>query len=195
MIARLTGTVVEARPDRVVLDVGGVGYDVAVPLSTYTALPPAGGRAALHVHTHVREDALSLFGFATESEKRLFERLLTVSGIGPRVALAILSGLPVSELVSAIARQDVRRLSSIPGIGKKLAERIGVELKEKMADFARGAGSGTTGGGPLADAVTALVNLGYREQEASAAAEAAAKNVGTEDLGALISSALKSLAR
>ena len=138
MIARLVGTLVEVQPDRVLLDVGGVGYDVAIPLGTFTALPSAGHKATLFVHTHVREDAIQLFGFVSKPEKLVFETLLTVSGIGPRVALSILSGLPLPELVRAIVAQNASRLSSIPGVGKRLAERLGVELKEKLGDIADG---------------------------------------------------------
>ena len=135
MIARLSGTVLDLRTDRVVLDVGGVGYDLAIPLGTFSALPPVGEKAVLHVHTHVREDALLLFGFATPQEKYVFERLISVSGIGPKVALTVLSGLPLPDLVRAIATQNARVLATIPGVGKKLAERLGLELKEKLAGF------------------------------------------------------------
>ena len=130
MIARLTGTILDLKTDRVVLDVHGVGYELAIPLGTFSALPAAGEKAVLHVHTHVREDALQLFGFATPQEKYVFERLLSVSGIGPKVALTVLSGLPLPELVGAIASQNARVLATIPGVGKKLAERLGLELKE-----------------------------------------------------------------
>jgi Holliday junction DNA helicase RuvA len=177
--------------------VGGVGYDVAIPLGTYTALPPRGERATLHVHTHVREDALALFGFATAEERSLFEKLLSVSGIGPRVALTILSGLPVPELVRAIAAQDSRRLATIPGIGKRLAERLGLELKEKLGDL--GAVSASSSplprGSAADDALGALLNLGYREAQALPAVEAALKESPASDLSELIQGALKRLAR
>src|SRR5512140_1871958 len=139
MIGRLSGTLVEVRPDRVLLDVNGVGYDVAIPLGTYSALPPRGEKAILHIKTNVREDAIQLFGFVTEDEKVVFEKLLSVSGIGPKVALTILSGLPLPDLVSAIATQNARRLATIPGVGKKLAERLSLELKEKMSGILGGA--------------------------------------------------------
>jgi holliday junction DNA helicase RuvA len=197
VIGRLSGVLLESRPDRALLDVGGVGYDVAIPLGTYSALPPAGERATLHVHTHVREDSLQLFGFATHDERALFEKLLSVSGIGPRVALTILSGLPLGELLRAISSQDVRRLSTIPGIGKRLAERLGVELKEKLGDL----GSGSSAAAPLPkgsaadDALGALLNLGYREAQALPAVEAALQESPAADLSALIQAALKRLAR
>jgi Holliday junction DNA helicase RuvA len=196
VIAKLTGTLAEIRPDRVVLDVGGVGYDVAIPLGTFSALPSAGHKAALFVHTHVREDAIQLFGFVSKQEKLVFETLLGVSGIGPRVALSILSGLPLPELVGAIAAQNARVLSSIPGVGKKLAERLGVELKEKMASF--GFGEAHVKGGKTSvvdDAIAALKNLGYKAAQAEAAVAAAARKASVDDLNAILETALKSLAR
>jgi Holliday junction DNA helicase RuvA len=196
MIGRLSGTLVEVYPDRVLLDAGGVGYDVAIPLGTFTALPSAGHKATLFIHTHVREDAIQLFGFVSKQEKLVFETLLSVSGIGPKVALAILSGLPLPELVGAIAAQNARLLSSIPGVGKKLAERLGVELKEKMAAF--GFGEAPAKGGRTSvtdDAIAALKNLGYKAAQAEAAVTSAARKVAVQDLNALLEAALKSLAR
>ncbi len=196
MIARLSGTLVESRPDRVVLDVNGVGYDVAIPLGTFAVLPATGARATLHVHTVVREDAFLLYGFATASEKDVFEKLLSVSGVGPKVALTVLSGLPIPELVSAIATQNARRLATIPGIGKKLAERLGLELKEKMAGL--GLGSVPADAPPTSaaeDAIAALKNLGYRPAQAEAAVASAAKEVSADDLSALLQAALKGLAK
>jgi len=197
VIGRLSGVLLESRPDRVLIDAGGVGYIVAIPLGTYAALPPPGERATLHVHTHVREDALQLFGFATPAERTLFERLLSVSGIGPRVALTVLSGLPLPELVRAIVGQDAGRLSTIPGVGKKLAERLGLELKEKLGDLGipSSAGAPLPRGSVAEDALGALVNLGYREAQALAAVEAAARESPPSDLSTLIQEALKRLAR
>jgi Holliday junction DNA helicase RuvA len=195
VIAKLTGTLSEVRPDRVVMDVNGVGYDVAIPLGTFTALPAVGHKATLFIHTHVREDALQLFGFVSKQEKLVFETLIGVSGIGPKVALAILSGLPLPELVGAIAAQNARLLSSIPGVGKKLAERLGVELKEKMAEF--GFGDVQVKGGRISvvdDAIAALKNLGYKAAQAEAAVTAAARKVSVDDLNAILEAALKSLA-
>ena len=197
MIARLTGTILDLKTDRVVLDVHGVGYELAIPLGTFSALPAAGEKAVLHVHTHVREDALQLFGFATPQEKYVFERLLSVSGIGPKVALTVLSGLPLPELVGAIASQNARVLATIPGVGKKLAERLGLELKEKLAGFGLGTGSGAAAGktSVVDDAIGALQNLGYKALQAEQAVESAVRLVGTGDLNKILSAALKSLAR
>lgn len=197
MIGRLSGTVVEARPDRVLIDVGGVGYDVAVPLGTYTALPSVGERAVLQVHTVVREDSIALYGFATSQEKAVFEKLLSVSGIGPKVALAVLSGLPLPDLVTSIVTQNARRLATIPGVGKKLAGRLALELKEKMEGL--GVPSSVLPDVPRTtaaeDAVGALLNLGYREAQAAAAVAAATVEAGAEDLQSLLQAALKSLGR
>ena len=197
MIARLKGSLASARPDRALVDVGGVGYDVVIPLGTFAALPPVGESVTLLIHTHVREDALQLFGFASEPERRLFEKLISVSGIGPRVALTVLSGLPPAELARAIAAQDTRRLSMIPGIGKKLAERLGVELKDKMGDIGSSppAADALPRTSATEDAVGALLNLGYKPSQAEAAVLAASKVVSPDDLNALIQAALRSLAR
>lgn len=200
MIGRLSGIVLEKRPDRALVDASGVGYELHVPLGTFVALPDVGERASLHVHTHVREDALLLFGFATAEEKALFERLITVAGIGPRLALAVLSGLPLPELVGAIAASNVKRLSSIPGVGRKLAERLGVELKDKVAGIlpaAPAAAAEATPGpvGLLEDAVGALLNLGYRKPQAEAAVKAASGTAEAADLPALLSAALRLLSR
>ncbi len=196
MIGRLSGILLESRPDRVLIDVRGVGYDASIPLGTYSALPPLGERVTLHIHTHVREEALQLFGFATSEERSLFEKLLSVSGIGPRVALTVLSGLPLPDLVRAIVAQDARRLSTIPGIGKRLAERLGLELKEKLGNLGLGSASPTVPKGSATDdALGALVNLGYREAQALAAVETTLKESPSSDLSALIQGALKRLAR
>lgn len=197
MIARLTGTILDLKTDRVVLDVHGVGYELAIPLGTFSALPAAGEKAVLHVHTHVREDAFQLFGFATREEKYVFERLISVSGIGPKVALTVLSGLPLPELVGAIASQNARVLATIPGVGKKLAERLGLELKEKLAGFGLGGAAGARAGktSVVDDAIGALQNLGYKALQAEQAVEGAVRLVGTGDLNKILSAALKSLAR
>jgi len=200
VIGRLSGVVLEKRPDRALVDASGVGYELHVPLGTFAALPAVGERASLHVHTHVREDAILLFGFATAGEKALFERLITVSGIGPKLALTVLSGLTLPELVGAIAAQDVKRLSSIPGVGRKLAERLGVELKERVADLfpagsAAAASTASAATSLLEDAVGALLNLGYRKPQAEAAVKAAADAGPAPDLPALLSAALRLLSR
>ncbi len=169
MIARLSGILFEKLPDRVVLDVGGVGYAIAISFQTYQELPDAGGSVALLVHTHVREDTLALFGFASDREKKLFEMLISVSGVGPKLALTLLSGIPADDLLGALARGDARRLVSIPGIGKKTAERLTLELKEKAEKLFV-----PPAGGPgieAQDVVSALVNFGYRKSDAERAVD------------------------
>ncbi len=138
VIARLRGKLVEKEPARVVIDVHGVGYEVFIPTTTFTAMPNAGAEVSLDIHTHVREDALALYGFSSRQERRVFERLITISGIGPKLAVTILSGGSVEGLVGAIRRGDLARLTSIPGVGKKTAERIVVELKDKLQEFSGG---------------------------------------------------------
>jgi holliday junction DNA helicase RuvA len=133
MIGYLRGKVLEKQPNQVILETAGVGYDVQIPISTYTSLPDVGGTVALRIYTHVREDALVLFGFGTPEEKALFERLISVSGIGPKLAVTVLSGVTSSDLITAIRNGDVQRLIRIPGVGKKTAERIVLELKDKVA--------------------------------------------------------------
>ena len=165
MIASLRGTLAEKHPNRVTLDVGGVGYDVVIPVSTFSALTDAGTTAALLIHTHVREDAIALFGFATSAEKGLFEKLISVSGIGPTLAIKVLSGLAATELIRAIRGGLVEQLVRIPGVGKKTAERMVLELKDKL-DLV-GIGADATAISPLvasdpveSDVISALTNLG-----------------------------------
>ncbi|HXW08435.1 MAG TPA: Holliday junction branch migration protein RuvA [Vicinamibacterales bacterium] len=166
MIARLRGTLVEKGPNRIVVDVGGIGYDVQVPLSTFYALGETGGSISLRVHTHVREDAIALFGFNSRLEQDLFERLIAISGIGPRLALSVLSGIEPGELVRAVRLQDVARLTAIPGVGKKTAERIGLELKDRLPASLQPttdtAAPATPGEQLRDDLISALVNLGYQ---------------------------------
>jgi len=172
MIAFLKGRLLEKHPNRVTVDVNGVGYDVAVPLSTFYTLGEPGAEVALRVHTHVREDALALFGFASTLEQLLFERLIVIGGIGPRLALAVLSGIEPAELVRAVRGQDTARLTAIPGIGKKTAERIGLELKDRLPPgLAAGAGAeaSQTDEGVRGDLRSALVNLGYQRAAAERA--------------------------
>src|SRR5688572_20490505 len=165
MIAHLRGRLLEKQPHRVIVDVNGVGYDVHVPLSTFFDMAERGSEIALRIYTHVREDALLLYGFATPLELQLFERLISVSGIGPKLALAVLSGIEPKELVAAIRTANVARLTGIPGIGKKTAERIGLELKDKMASFvpAEAALAPAEAGHEAlrTDVLSALMNLGY----------------------------------
>ena len=176
MIARLSGTVLEKHPNRVVIDVGGVGYDVQVPLSTFYGLGEPGAAVTLRVHTHVREEVIALYGFASPLEQDLFERLISISGIGPKLALAVLSGIDPGELVRAIRTQDVARLTRIPGVGKKTAERIGLELKDRMPAAAAPGDQHEAGGGGLRDdLLSALANLGYQRAAAEKAVEAALK--------------------
>jgi len=199
MIARLTGSVAECRPERVVIDVAGVGYGVQVPLGTYYELSRARGPVTIHVYTHVREDALLLYGFASPDEQAVFERLIGVSGIGPRVALAVLSGIGVAELRECVARQDRARLQKIPGVGRKTAERMLLELRDRLDAGGSGgtpAGPPPPSAGPRGDAVSALVNLGYAVDAAERAVEAAAADRGTEaGLETLLRAALGRLAR
>jgi Holliday junction DNA helicase RuvA len=176
MIAFLRGRVLDKQPTRVVVDVQGVGYDVYVPLSTYYSIGEEGSEVALRVYTHVREDALQLYGFITDLERQLFERLIAISGIGPKLAVAVLSGVDPADLVSAVQRGDVARLTAIPGVGKKTAERIVLELRDKLAQVAMpaAAGSGgavTTGERLRGDLVSALQNLGYHRPQAEKAVE------------------------
>lgn len=176
MIAHLRGRLFLKTPNQAILDCGGVGYDVTISVATFSALPAEGAEAALHIHTHVREDQLALFGFAEAQEKRLFEKLLTISGIGPKLAITVLSGISADRLVAAIRSGDHGTLTRIPGIGKKTAERVVLELKDKLDDLAV-AIPATTGGahhGPAGDdALSALVNLGYPRPVAQKAIETA----------------------
>jgi Holliday junction DNA helicase RuvA len=183
MIARLTGRLVEKQATRLVVDVGGVGYEVHVPLSTFYHLPEPGADVTLRIHTHVREDALLLFGFGTALEQLLFERLIGISGIGPKLALAVLSGIDPADLVRAVQAGDVARLTLIPGVGKKTAERIGLELKDRLSQQLAAElpidDSGPPGQTTLrADLVSALLNLGYHRALAEKSVDAALKMPG-----------------
>ena len=184
MIAHLRGRILEKQPTRVVVDVGGVGYDVAVPLSTFYGLGDAGAEVALRVHTHVREDALALYGFATALELDLFDRLISISGIGPKLALAVLSGIEPPDLVAAIERSDLARLTAIPGVGKKTSERIVLELRDRLprAHAATVASGGAAADGLIVrdDLLSALMNLGYHRPLAEKAVDAALKTIGRE---------------
>jgi len=198
MIARLVGTLVDRRPGRVVVDVGGVGYDLSVPLSTYYDLGEPGCHVELHVHTHVREDALLLFGFRTSREKDLFARLISVSGIGPRMAIAVLSSLGPEELVNAVRQRDVATLSKVPGIGRKTAERVVLELVDRLDPPAGSVAAVARGGDPVReDLVSALVNLGYNPRIAADAADRTLKGAGGTKavFETLLRQSLKSLSR
>jgi Holliday junction DNA helicase RuvA len=176
MIAHLRGRLFLKTPGRIIVETGGVGYEVIISIPTFTALPAEGAEVSLHVHTQVREDILALFGFLELDEKRLFERLITVSGVGPKLAVTILSGLNPERTVAAIRGQDHATLTRIPGVGKKLAERLVVELKDKLEDMAVAPITGPAA--PAAeDVLSALLNLGYQRPAAQKAIEAAvAKN-------------------
>jgi Holliday junction DNA helicase RuvA len=178
VIAHLRGTVLYKIPHYVVVDCGGVGYELWISVATYTELPEVGKEAKLHVHTHVREDAFLLYGFADVAEKRLFEKLLTISGIGPKLAITVLSGINAERLVGAIRAGDHATLTRIPGIGKKTAERVVLELKDKLDDMAGFVPSDApvSLGAVADDVVSALVNLGYARAAAQKAVEAAAKD-------------------
>jgi len=174
VIASLAGTLAEKGTERVVVDVGGVGYAVQVSLQTFADLPPAGASVRLLVHTEVREDAIELIGFLRPDERALFHLLRKVKGLGPRTALGVLSGMPVAALLATIAGGDDARLQTIPGVGKKLAERIVVECREGAAKLAAGApraGAPAAADGVLGEAVSALVNLGYKRGEAERAVQ------------------------
>ncbi|HSS44036.1 MAG TPA: Holliday junction branch migration protein RuvA [Thermoanaerobaculia bacterium] len=193
MIGRLTGRLAEKNPDRVILDAGGVGYLVHIPLSTFYELPETESPVSLWVHTHVREDTLALYGFLTEREQGLFLLLLGVAGIGPRVALTVLSGMPPTELVEALRKQDVRRLMSVPGVGKKTAERMALELAEKVQKFAQEPALQAPAAVAAEDVISALVNLGYRRSEAERAVEAAARGGAETDFADYLKASLKRL--
>ena len=196
MIARLHGTLVEKAPDRIVVDVHGVGYAVLISLQTFTALPATGASVQLLVHTEVREDAIELIGFLDESQRALFHLLRKVKGLGPRTSLVVLSGMPAGELAAVIAAGDAGRLQTIPGVGKKLAERVVVECRADAALLAGGHGPTTVppagGDGLVDEAVSALVNLGYKRPEAERAVTRARKNSGA--LEDVIRAALQGLA-
>jgi Holliday junction DNA helicase RuvA len=183
VIAYLRGTVLEKNPSRLIVNVGGVGYDVQVPLSTFYVLGEPGAEVTLRVHTHVREDVLALYGFATPLEQALFEKLIGISGIGPKLALAVLSGIEPLELIRAVRQQNVARLTAIPGVGKKTAERIGLELKDRlpaaMQEIDHAAPAAPPGDELRGDLLSALLNLGYQR----AAAEKAIEKTVTPDAG------------
>ena len=180
MIGRLTGVVAEKSPPQVLIDVGGVGYEVDVPMSSFFNLPALGERTTLLIHFVVREDAQQLFGFLTHAERATFRLLIKISGVGPRTALGILSGLSVAELAAAVTAQQAGRLVKVPGIGKKTAERLLLELKGKLgADL--GAPGATVASDAQADIVAALIALGYSERDAAVAMKALPASVGVSE--------------
>ena len=195
MIGQLRGRLTDKRPNQVLVDVGGVGYIVMVPLSTYATLGELHTEVTLLIHTHVREDALSLYGFLSSREKHFFEMLLSASGVGPTLALKILSGMSVEELVPAIRGSDLARLTKIPGVGRKTAERIVVELRDKLdavtVEVERPAASSP--GGVEADVVSALVNLGYETRAAESAVTDARRENGSGNFEKLLRASLQAL--
>lgn len=201
MIALITGRLASKDPGSVVVDVSGVGYEVHIPLSSFYEMPDEGGPVRLHIHTHVREDAITLFGFLSTKEKDLFLALMGVSGIGPKLALNIISGLAPEKLVDAIARGDDRMLASVPGVGKKTAARLALELKDKVAALGFEAAAGPCKAGPgvnrqKEEAVSALVNLGYNRSVAEEAVKRVCAKDGEEtSIEVLIRDTLKLLAK
>jgi len=196
MIAHLRGKLLAKHPNQAIVETHGVGYDVAISVPTFTEMPVAGAEVALHIHTHVREDVLSLYGFLRLAEKQLFEKLLTVSGIGPKLAITILSGMPADEMVAAIRRGDLARLTRIPGIGKKTAERMVLELRDKLSPPAGVSQASAVPASPVEeDVISALVNLGYQRAAADKALLAARGGKSTQNFEMLFREALGVLSK
>jgi len=195
MIAHLRGRVLSKRPSHAVVDVNGVGYEVAISVPTFSELPNPGGEVSLHIHTHVREDALSLYGFLRPQEKELFERLISVSGIGPKLAITVLSGMQAEKMVAAIRGNDVATLTKIPGIGKKTAERMVLELRDKLDSFGVAAAVVSRHSPMEEDVLSALTNLGYQRAAAERALSSAGKNGGSHSFDQLFRESLAALAK
>jgi holliday junction DNA helicase RuvA len=193
MIAHLRGRLFSKQPGQAIVEAAGVGYDVTISVPTFTALPSEGGEVSLYIYTQVREDTLALYGFMERDEKRLFERLITVSGVGPKLAVTILSGLNPERTVAAIRAQDHATLTRIPGVGKKLAERLVVELKEKLEDLATAPVPAGVAAPAAEDVLSALVNLGYQRPAALKAIETAVEKdkAAGQEFDALFRAALK----
>lgn len=194
MIARLRGRLAHKSPESLVVDVNGVGYQVMVSLNTFYALPEQGEEATLEIQTQMRENALELFGFLDRAEKALFVALLSVSGVGPRVAMNILSGMPTADLLDALGRGDVARLVALPGVGRKTAERLVVELQDRVAKLGGRAPEGAPRAPIEGDAVSALVNLGYRQADAEKAVRQSLPGADG-DVATLIRESLKRLSK
>ena len=194
MIAHLRGRLIAKHPNQAIVEAAGVGYDVTISVPTFSDLPGTGNEVALHIHTHVREDAIALFGFLRQDEKQLFERLISVSGIGPKLAITILSGMAAAEMIAAIRGNDVARLTRIPGIGKKTAERMVLELRDKLEQF--GAAPAVA---PMSaveeDVVSALMNLGYARPAAERALAAATKNGSAREFEVLFREAMAAVSK
>ena len=205
MIAHLSGTLLSKQPNSVVVDVSGVGYDVSIPLSTFYDLGDEGSAVRLQIYTHVKEDALQLYGFKTPRERELFVNFISVSGIGPKLGIALLSGMSADELIASIKANNLARLTLIPGVGRKTAERLIVDLREKMTalsvtpDEETGGPAETPSGAPedyvRSDALSALFNLGYQRSAAEKAVDAALSDGGEITIDSVLRRALRKLAR
>jgi len=202
LIAQLSGKLIHKQPNEVIIDVGGVGYDVTIPVSTFYEIGEPGSEVSLKIHTHVREDAIQLFGFWTGREKELFSKLTSVSGVGPKLAITMLSGMPAGELINAITSNDLARLTSIPGVGRKTAERVVVELRDKLAaisveskDADRAASRDLAPGDAAVrdDTVSALMALGYPKAIAERAVLFAMREEGDRTIEAVLRRALRRL--
>lgn len=195
MIAFLRGRLLEKHPSRLIVDVQGVGYDVQVPLSTFYLVGEPESEVSLRVHTYVREDTLQLFGFASHLELDIFQRLISITGIGPRLALGVLSGIEPPDLIDAVRSADVGRLTAIPGIGKKTAERIGLELRDRLPPSPSTPPPGEAPNGARGDVLSALLNLGYHRPLAEKAVARVAEAGGEESFEAMLKAALQALVR
>ena len=202
MIGHLSGKLIFKQPSQIVVETGGVGYEVTIPLSTFYEVGEIGTELALFVHTHVREDALQLFGFRTRTEKDLFLKLTSISGVGPKLAITILSGMPVGELIQVISAGDAGRLTAIPGVGRKTAERVAMELRDKLKGIAPAADAVASYGaaapsdaGIVDDAVSALVSLGYPKPLAERTVAAVAAESGDRTIEAVLKRSLRRLSK
>jgi holliday junction DNA helicase RuvA len=196
MIAHLRGRLLSKHPNQAIVETAGVGYEVTISVPTFSELPATGGEVALHIHTHVREDALALYGFLRQSEKQIFERLLSVSGIGPKLAITILSGMPADEMAGAIRNNDVAKLTRIPGIGKKTAERMVLELRDKMPKEMFGEPAALPAISPVEeDVLSALVNLGYQRAAAERALATVPRKGKTQPFDVLFRESLAGLSK
>ena len=197
MIAHLIGKLIYKSPDHSIVDVNGIGYKIFTPLSTYYVLPKTGESVTLHIHTRVREDELKLFGFLTEEEQTIFEKLITINKVGPKLALGILSGMSPKNLLTAIMNNDAARLSTIPGVGKKTAERLTLEMKDKLSDLTFEMEHQLDSEAPegfYEDALSALVNLGYKKPQAEKSLKSAYNKIGKgSSLEELIKESLNNL--
>jgi Holliday junction DNA helicase RuvA len=195
MIAHLRGRLLAKHPNQAIVETAGVGYDVTISIPTFSDLPAVGNEVALHIHTHVREDQIALYGFLRQAEKQLFEKLITVSGIGPKLAITILSGMPVDEMVGAIRGNDIARLTRIPGIGKKTAERMVLELRDKLPPAGAETPAAPTMTAMEEDVLSALVNLGYQRPAAERALASVVKSGKDGSFEAMFRNALAALAK